>query len=44
MSYKVTRPDGKVKVYEDINRAVSESPDGSRIINTETGAEYEVRK
>jgi len=44
MSYKVTTPDGKTRVYEDIHQAVSESPDGSTITNTEPGAEYKVRK
>jgi len=44
VSYKVTRPDGKTVRYEDINRAVADSPDGSIIVNEQTGIEYKVVK
>jgi len=44
MKYKVTRPDGKVKRYRDINRAVQDSPNGSRIVNVQTGQTYKVKK
>jgi len=44
MSYKVTTPDGKTRVYQDINQAIVESPNGSRIVNTKTGVEYTVKK
>jgi len=44
MSYKVTTPDGKTAVYEDINKAVAASPAGSKIVNTKTGVVYTVKK